>query len=194
MSETATKTTWQNHPIDNPNRIHIDLQFTEKQFKIVDKYIETLWEKYVEPWATKSLIINKHTRSFIQMADGTISVLSYLAWKDKPEEVTKWIKKGIKAVALSAIADTSSFITTLEQAIKHIKARNNRRTQKKTNTYAKNVLPKDVESDWLDDYLKKLQVSKMEEIKMSYVKVDKEKIKQSIAFKNELLTIQKYPN
>jgi len=47
-------------------------------------------------------------------------------------------------------------ITTLEQAIKHIKARNNRRTQKKTNTYAKNVLPKDVESDWLDDYLKKL--------------------------------------
>ena len=30
------------------------------------------------------------------MADGTISVLSYLAWKDKPEEVTKWIKKGIK--------------------------------------------------------------------------------------------------
>ena len=29
------------------------------------------------------------------MADGTISALSYLAWKDKPEEVAKWIKKGI---------------------------------------------------------------------------------------------------
>ncbi len=71
-------------------------QFTEEQFKIVDKYIETLWKKYIEPWATKSLTINKYTRSFIQMADGTISVLSYLAWKDKPEKVTKWIKKGIK--------------------------------------------------------------------------------------------------
>ena len=30
------------------------------------------------------------------MADGTISVLSYLAWKNKPEEAAKWIKKGIK--------------------------------------------------------------------------------------------------
>ncbi|MDC0454997.1 hypothetical protein OAL68_03160 [Candidatus Pelagibacter sp.] len=30
------------------------------------------------------------------MANGTISALSYLAWKDKPEEVTKWIKKVIK--------------------------------------------------------------------------------------------------
>ena len=30
------------------------------------------------------------------MADGTVSVLSYLAWKDKPEEAAKWIKRGIK--------------------------------------------------------------------------------------------------
>ena len=70
-------------------------QFTKEQFKIVDKYIDQLWKKYVGPWATKSLVINKHTRSFIQMADGTISALSYLAWKDKPEEVVKWIEKGI---------------------------------------------------------------------------------------------------
>ena len=68
-------------------------QFTKEQFKIVDKYIDTLYKKYIEPWV---LIAQSEPIGFIQMADGTISVLSYLAWKDKPEEVTKWIKKGIK--------------------------------------------------------------------------------------------------
>ena len=68
-------------------------QFTKEQFKIVDKYIDTLYKKYIEPWV---LISQSEPIGFIQMADGTISVLSYLAWKDKPEEVTKWIKKGIK--------------------------------------------------------------------------------------------------
>ena len=67
-------------------------QFTKKQFKIIDKYIHTLYKKYIRPWALSEL---GGPRGFIQMADGTISVLSYLAWKDKPEEVAKWIKKGI---------------------------------------------------------------------------------------------------
>ena len=67
-------------------------QFTKKQFKIIDKYIDTLYKKYIGPWTLSEL---GGPRGFIQMADGTISVLSYLAWKDKPEEVAKWIKKGI---------------------------------------------------------------------------------------------------
>ena len=70
-------------------------QFTKEQFQIIDKYIDTLFKKYIKPWATKELTTKKSARGFIQMADGTISVLSYLAWKDKPEEVAKWIKKGI---------------------------------------------------------------------------------------------------
>ena len=70
-------------------------QFTKEQFQIIDKYIDTLYKKYIKPWATKELTTKKSARGFIQMADGTISVLSYLAWKNKPEEVAKWIKKGI---------------------------------------------------------------------------------------------------
>ena len=70
-------------------------QFTKEQFQIIDKYIDTLFKKYIKPWATKELTTKKSARGFIQMADGTISVLSYLAWKDKPEEAAKWIKKGI---------------------------------------------------------------------------------------------------
>jgi len=57
-------------------------QFTKEQFKIVDKYIDTLYKKYIEPWVLSS---QSEPVGFIQMADGTISVLSYLAWKDKPE-------------------------------------------------------------------------------------------------------------
>jgi len=71
-------------------------QFTKEQFQIVDEYIEALYKKYIEPWATKELTTKKSARGFIQMADGTISVLSYLAWKNKPEEAAEWIKKGIK--------------------------------------------------------------------------------------------------
>ena len=67
-------------------------QFSKKQYQIVDKYIDTLYKKYIEPWTISEL---SGSRGFIQMADGTISVLAYLAWKDRPEEVTKWIKKGI---------------------------------------------------------------------------------------------------
>ena len=70
-------------------------QFTKEQFQIIDKYIDTLYKKYIKPWATKELTTKKSARGFIQMADGTISVLSYLAWKNKPEEAAKWIKKGI---------------------------------------------------------------------------------------------------
>jgi len=44
--------------------------------------------------------------------------------------------------------------TSIEEAIKHIKQRNQRR--KKTTHKEKNLLPKDIESDWLDDYIKKL--------------------------------------
>ena len=71
-------------------------QFTKEQFQIVDEYIDALYKKYIEPWATKELTTKKSARGFIQMADGTISVLSYLAWKNKPEEAAEWIKKGIK--------------------------------------------------------------------------------------------------
>jgi ribosomal protein L25 (general stress protein Ctc) len=67
-------------------------QFTKEQFQIIDKYIDTLYKKYIGPWTLSEL---GGPRGFIQMADGTISVLSYLAWKDKPKEVAKWIKKGI---------------------------------------------------------------------------------------------------
>ena len=66
--------------------------FTKEQFKIVDNYIDALYKKYIGPWTLSEL---GGPRGFIQMADGTISVLSYLAWKDKPEEVAKWIEKGI---------------------------------------------------------------------------------------------------
>ena len=68
-------------------------QFTKKQFKIIDKYIDTLYKKYIEPW---TLSASGSSVGFFQMADGTVSVLSYLAWKDKPEEAAKWIKRGIK--------------------------------------------------------------------------------------------------
>ena len=68
-------------------------QFTKEQFKIIDKYIDALYIKYIEPWTLSEL---GGPKGFIQMADGTISVLAYLAWKDKPEEVAKWIKKAIK--------------------------------------------------------------------------------------------------
>ena len=68
-------------------------QFTKEQYQIVDKYIDTLYKKYIEPWTLSEL---GGPKGFIQMADGTISVLAYLAWKDKPEEVAKWIKKAIK--------------------------------------------------------------------------------------------------
>ena len=68
-------------------------QFTKEQFKIIDKYIDALYTKYIEPHTLSEL---RGPKGFIQMADGTISVLAYLAWKDKPEEVAKWIKRGIK--------------------------------------------------------------------------------------------------
>ena len=67
-------------------------QFTKKQLKIVDKYIDTLYDKYVEPWALQEL---NGPKGFIQMSDSVISVLAYLAWEDKPNKVAKWIKKGI---------------------------------------------------------------------------------------------------
>jgi hypothetical protein len=70
-------------------------QFTKEQLEIIDEYIDTLYKKYVEPLAIKTMKLDKHTRGFIQLADGTIGVLSYLAWKDKPEQVAKWIQKGI---------------------------------------------------------------------------------------------------
>ena len=68
-------------------------QFTKEQFQIIDKYIDTLYKKYIEPWV---LSASGSSVGFFQMADGTVSVLSYLAWKDKPEEAAKWIKRGIK--------------------------------------------------------------------------------------------------
>ena len=70
-------------------------QFTKEQFKIIDEYIDILYKKYIKPWAEKELTTKKHARGFIQMADGTISVLSYLAWKDEPGAAAEWIKKGI---------------------------------------------------------------------------------------------------
>ena len=70
-------------------------QFTKEQFKIVDEYIDTLYRKYVKPLAIKAMKLDKHTRGFIQLADGTIGILSYLAWKNKPEQVARWIQKGI---------------------------------------------------------------------------------------------------
>jgi len=47
----------------------------------------------------------------------------------------------------------NSFVT-IEEAIEHIKKRNKKKT--KSTTKQKNLLPKDIESDWLDDYIKKL--------------------------------------
>ena len=45
-------------------------------------------------------------------------------------------------------------LVTVEDAVSHIKNRNKKRTSSKASQ--KNLLPKDIESDWLDDYIKKL--------------------------------------
>ena len=68
-------------------------QFSKEQFILIDKYIQKLYEKYIFPWADKHL---NDDRAFIQMADGTISVIAYLAWKNKLEEVDFWFDRGIK--------------------------------------------------------------------------------------------------
>ena len=66
--------------------------FSTEQFKIIDEYIDALYTKYVFPWAYKHLMDD---RAFIQMADGTISALAYVAWKNKPDESYVWFKRGI---------------------------------------------------------------------------------------------------
>jgi len=53
MDKIATKTTWQNHPIDNPKRIDIDLQFTDKQYSklfrgLIPQQMEDKWFIYFE--------------------------------------------------------------------------------------------------------------------------------------------------
>lgn len=53
MDKIATKTTWQNHPIDKPKRIDIDLQFTDKQYSrlsrgLVPQQMEDKWFIYFE--------------------------------------------------------------------------------------------------------------------------------------------------
>ena len=53
MNETATKNTWKNIPIDNPNRIDIDFLFTEKQFSkltkgLIPQQMEDKWFIYYE--------------------------------------------------------------------------------------------------------------------------------------------------
>ena len=45
-------------------------------------------------------------------------------------------------------------LITVEDAVAHIKSRNKKRTSSKATQ--KNLLPKDIESDWLDDYIKNL--------------------------------------
>ncbi len=53
MNEIATKTTWQNHPIDNPKWIYIDMLFTDKQFSklskgLIPQQMEDKWFVYYE--------------------------------------------------------------------------------------------------------------------------------------------------
>ena len=53
MKKIATKETWKNIPIDNPKRIDIDLQFTEKQFLkltmgLIPQQMEDKWFIYYE--------------------------------------------------------------------------------------------------------------------------------------------------
>ena len=53
MIKIATKTSWQNHPIDNPKRIDIDLQFTDDQFSklfrgLIPRQMEDKWFIYFE--------------------------------------------------------------------------------------------------------------------------------------------------
>ncbi len=53
MSEIATKTTWQNHSIDNPKRIVLDLLFTDKQCLkltrgLIPQQMEDKWFIYYE--------------------------------------------------------------------------------------------------------------------------------------------------
>ena len=70
--------------------------FSTQQFKIIDHYIDTLYTKYVFPWAYKHLQDKgSWDRAFTQMAEGSIAVLAYLAWKNKPEESYVWIKRAI---------------------------------------------------------------------------------------------------
>jgi len=53
MNETATKSTWENHPIDNPKRIDIDLQFSDKHFSkltkgLIPQQMEDKWFIFYE--------------------------------------------------------------------------------------------------------------------------------------------------
>ena len=53
MDKISTKTTWQNHPIENPKRIEISLHFTEKQFSkfikgFIPQQMEDKWFIYFE--------------------------------------------------------------------------------------------------------------------------------------------------
>ena len=53
MKENATKTSWQNHPMDNPKQIGIDLHFTEQQLSklkegLVPQEMEDRWFIYFE--------------------------------------------------------------------------------------------------------------------------------------------------
>ena len=53
MNQIATKTTWQNHPIENPKRIYIDMLFTYKQFSrlsigLIPQQMEDKWFVYYE--------------------------------------------------------------------------------------------------------------------------------------------------
>jgi ADP-ribosylglycohydrolase len=53
MSEIASKTVWQNQPIDSPKRIDIDLKFTERQFLklsrgLIPRQMEDKWFIYFE--------------------------------------------------------------------------------------------------------------------------------------------------
>ncbi len=48
MKEIATKSSWKNHPIDNPKRIDIELQFTAEQFSkltygLIPEEMEDKW-------------------------------------------------------------------------------------------------------------------------------------------------------
>lgn len=53
MTELATKTTWQNHPIDDPKLIQIDLHFTDQQFSkliigLIPEQMEDKWFIFYE--------------------------------------------------------------------------------------------------------------------------------------------------
>ena len=118
----------------NENPLHlVEIIFGEKPTATELKTVEYLLEKMTFSYE----LINFLIVYVLGNTNGTFPPFSYF------EKVAKeWIRNGI---------------TTLEEAIKHIKSKNGFNKPARTYTRkSKNELPQDIENDWIEDYFKKL--------------------------------------